>query len=429
MKASSINQKIVTSHQRDICRLCCSKNLELVVRLDPTPVAEKYLESPEHAGQVPVYPLNLYMCSDCGHVQLLHIIDPEFLYRDFNYRSAGTRSLLEHFEQTAESVACSYKFDSHPLAVDIGSNDGSLLKFFKNRGFNVLGVDPAVEIAAEASTAGVPTLSEFLTPKVVQHILSNHGPAAVVCAFNVFAHTDDLEGMTSCIRDLLAPNGIFVFECSYLKDILEKMLLGTIFHEHLSHHSIAPLRAFLERLGLELIDVQQNDIQGGSIVGIAQRKWGCRPVLPSVENFIVAERDMKLQSPETVKEFSQKLTSIRTEISSFTQAEKKQGKRFWGFGAARSGTTLMAQLDLGNVIERIVDDNPSKQNKFTPLYGIPVVATEHLYHEKPDFAFILAWIHASKIVASHQRYLEEGGKFITCFPRPCIIGNTGIVPL
>jgi hypothetical protein len=182
-------------------------------------------------------------------------------------------------------------------------------------------------------------------------------------------------------------------------------------------------------LGLELIDVQQNDIQGGSIVGIAQRKWGCRPVLPSVENFIVAERDMNLQSPEVVKEFSQKLTSIRTEISRFTQAEKKQGKRFWGFGAARSGTTLMAQLDLGNVIERIVDDNPSKQNKFTPLYGIPVVATEHLYHEKPDFAFILAWIHASKIVASHQRYLEEGGKFITCFPRPCIIGNTGIVPL
>lgn len=398
--------------------------------MDPTPVAEKALESPEKVDQVPVFPLDLYMCHACGHVQMLDIVDPEFLYRDFNYRSAGTKSLLEHFDRIAAAVASSYRFDSsQPLVVDIGSNDGSLLKFFKNRGFVVMGVDPAKEIAAEAATAGIPTLAEFLTPEAVKTILSTTGYASVVCAFNVFAHTDDLEGMTNCIRDLLSPDGIFVFECSYLKDILEKMLLGTIFHEHLSHHSVAPLKAFLERLGMELLEIQHNQIQGGSVVGIAQRKGGPHPVLSSVEQFLAEEKRVKLDSPETIKEFNKKILSIRDKITRFIESEKSNRKHFWGFGAARSGLTLMVQLDLGRVIERIVDDNPSKQNKFTPLYGTPVVTTDYLYREKPDFVFILAWIHASTIVSRHKRYLENGGRFIICFPKPLVIADSGKIPI
>jgi SAM-dependent methyltransferase len=423
-------KSIASARRRDVCRLCSSMNLEIVVQIDPTPVAEKALESLEKADQVPVFPLDLYMCHACGHVQMLDIVDPEFLYRDFNYRSAGTISLLQHFDRTAEAVTGSYKFDSNqPLVVDIGSNDGSLLKFFQNRGFVVLGVDPAKEIAAEASSAGIPTLAEFLTPEVVKTILSTSGHASVVCAFNVFAHTDDLEGMTNSIRDLLSPDGVFVFECSYLKDILEKMLLGTIFHEHLSHHSIAPLKAFLERWGLELLDIQHNQIQGGSIVGIAQRKGGPHPVLSSVEQFLIEEKRAKLDSPETVKEFNKKILSIRDKITRFIQSEKSNQKRYWGFGAARSGLTLMTQLHLGHVIERIVDDNPSKQNKFTPLYGTPVVTTKLLYREKPDFVFILAWIHASTIVSRHKRYLEDGGRFIICFPEPRVIADSGMIPI
>lgn len=423
------SKTVASARVRDCCRLCRSKNLELVVHMEPTPVAEKSLESPDNADQVPVYPLDLFMCRECDHVQLLHVIDEEYLYRDFNYRSAGTLSLVEHFDHIAEAIASNYKFSAHPLAVDIGSNDGSLLQCFKKRGFEVLGVDPAAEIAAEATAAGVPTLAEFLTPEVVRTILSSSGHASVVCAFNVFAHTDDLEGMTTCIRDLLAPDGVFVFECSYLRDILEKMLLGTIFHEHMSHHSVAPLKTFLERVGMELLDIQHNEIQGGSIVGIAQRKGGPHPVLPSVQRFLAEEKEAKLQSIETVRAFSQKLQVIRQKVTGFIKAQKSLGKRFWGFGAARGGTTLLAQLGIGPVIERIVDDNISKQNKFTPLYGTKVIATENLYREKPDYVFILAWIHAATIVSSHQRYLQEGGQFIICFPEPRIVGRAGTVPL
>jgi SAM-dependent methyltransferase len=422
-------QNLATSFERNSCRLCHSAELRKVVPLAPTPVAEKYLEQPENADQVPVHPLDLYMCHHCGHVQLLHIIDPEFLYRDFNYRSAGTPALVRHFDEVADIISTHYRFAHSPLAVDIGSNDGSLLQCYKNRGFRVLGVDPARDIAAEASAAGIPTLPEFLTRDSVGQILEQQGPASVVCAFNVFAHTDDLEGMTTCIRDLLAPDGIFVFECSYLGDILEKKLLGTIFHEHLSHHSVTPLAAFLSRLGLELIDVRRNTIQGGSIVGIAQKADGRHPVQSSVRKILAEEDHQGLTTPETIEQFSHFLSNARKNISSFIQHQKSLGNCFWGFGAARSGTTLITQLDLGDAIERIVDDNPAKQGKFTPLHGIPVVPTRFLYEEMPEFTFILAWIHSDTIIAAHKQYLEAGGRFVVCFPELKIIGALGASPL
>ena len=416
---------LATARQRKSCRLCHSVDLELVVPLVPTPVAEKYLDQPDTTNPISVYPLDLFMCRQCGHVQLLHIIDPEFLYRDFNYRSAGTPALVQHFDETAEAVALSYSFSASPLVVDIGSNDGSLLQCFKNRGFRVLGVDPAAEIAAEASAAGIPTLPEFFTLESVDQILVNHGPASVVCAFNVFAHTDDLEGMTASIRQLLSHDGIFVFECSYLGDIIEKVLLGTIFHEHLSHHSVTPLASFLSRLGLELIDIQHNSIQGGSIVGIAQKKGGPHPIRPSVYQAMVQEENLRLTDPETIKGFRASLANAGSKLTAFIKQQKLSGKRFWGFGAARSGTTLITQLDLGSVIECIVDDNPAKQGKFTPLYGIPITATNRLYQEIPEFTVILAWIHTRSILAAHRRYLEVGGKFIVCFPEPRLVGIGG----
>lgn len=429
MTLTPMHQNLANSRQRSTCRLCHSAQLRKVVPLSPTPVAEKYLEHSENADQVPVHSLDLHMCNDCGHVQLLHIIDPEFLFRDFNYRSAGTKALVQHFDEIANIVSTQYLFAPSPLAVDIGSNDGSLLKCFKKHGFRVLGVDPARDIAAEATAAGIPTLPEFLTRDSVEKILEEYGAASLVCAFNVFAHTDDLEDMTKCIRDLLAPDGIFVFECSYLGDILERKLLGTIFHEHLSHHSATPLAAFLKRLGMELIDIRRNTIQGGSIVGIVQKTGGGHPIQPSVREILAEEARQGLTKPETVEEFSRFLSDARLKLSSFIQREQSLGKHFWGFGAARSGATLMTQLALGTAIECIVDDNPAKQGKFTPLHGIPVVPTRFLYEAMPEFTFILAWIHSDTIIATHKRYLEAGGQFVVCFPEPIIIGALGASPL
>jgi len=414
--------QIKASH-RKTCRLCDGNRLELVVPLAPTPVAEKYVTKDEMDEPTPSYPLDLHLCLDCGHVQLLEVVDPEFLFDNYTYMSSNTKPLVQHFDEIADATLSRYRVAASSLVVDIGSNDGSLLRCFQKRGARVLGVDPAKEIARKATESGVLTLADFLSADLARQIKVEHGPASVVCAFNVFAHADDLAGMADSIRELLTPDGVFVFEASYLLDILDRMLLGTIFHEHLSHHSMKPMAAFLRRHGMELIHVQRNTIQGGSIVGTAQLAGGPHAVAPSVGEILELERARKLDQPETLREFAAKLQGLKQQLGGLMADLKRQGKKVWGYGAARSGTTLIAQMDLGKVISFIVDDSPDKQNKFSPGDHIPILPSKSLYEQKPDYVFILAWIHATRIIENNKAFLEQGGKFIVCFPEIQVIGT------
>ncbi len=408
--------------KRDTCRLCDSSRLELVVPLAPTPVAEKYVTADDSANVTPRYPLDLHICLDCGHVQMRDIVDPAFLFDDYTYRSGNTKRIIDHFDEIAETTIGRYGIRSGGLVVDIGSNDGSLLGRFKERGMKVLGVDPAREIAQRAIDSGVPTLTEFMSVELARKIKAEHGPASVVCAFNVFAHNDDLAGMAESIRELLAPDGVFVFEASYLLDILDRMLLGTIFHEHVSHHSVKPMVSFLQRHGMELIDVQRNSIQGGSIVGTVQLAGGAHPVSDNVNELLSIEAERKLDQAETLKAFGDNLKALKQQLDSLIFDLQAQGKTIWGYGAARSGTTLIAQMDLGKVIEHIVDDSPDKQNRLSPGDHIPVLPTSALYEKKPDYTFILAWIHAQPIIQNNRKYIEGGGRFIVCVPKIEVIG-------
>jgi SAM-dependent methyltransferase len=409
--------------RRTTCRLCGGGQLELVVPLAPTPIAEKYVTREELGQETPVYPLDLYLCLGCGHVQLLDVVDPEFLFDNYTYESGNTRPLVQHFDETAQAVIAKYQPAPNSLVVDVGSNDGSLLRCFQKRGLRVLGIDPAREIAQKATRNGIPTLPEFLNLDLARRIKKEHGPAAAVCAFNVFAHADDLGGMAEAIREMLAPDGVFIFEVSYLLDVLDGMLLGTIFHEHLSYHSIKPLAAFLRRHGMELIDVQRVAIQGGSIVGTAQRAGGRHPAAAIVGELLELERSRGLDQPKTLKEFAGQLRKVKEDLGGMMTRLKKEGKTIWGYGAARSGTTLISQMNLGKVISFIVDDSPDKQNKFSPGDHIPILPSTALAAQKPDYAFILAWIHAKRIIDNNRAYLDQGGRFIVCFPTIQVVSS------
>lgn len=409
--------------RRTRCRLCDSTRLELVVPLAPTPVAEKYVAREQLGEITPSYPLDLHLCLDCGHVQLLDVVDPVYLFDHYTYMSGNTKPLVQHFHEVATTTCERYAVRPGDLVIDIGSNDGSLLRAFQQRGANVLGIDPARDIARRATESGIPTLPEFLTPALAQRIRQERGPAKVVCAFNVFAHADDLAGMTDSIHALLGPDGVFVCEFSYLLDILDRMLLGTIFHEHLSHHSVRPLAAFLERHGLQFIDIQRNGIQGGSIVGTAQRLGGPHPVSPNVAEILDLERQRGLDQPATLRRFSDSLQTLKSQVATLVADLQKQGQRLWGYGAARSGTTLIAQMNLGKAIECIVDDGADKQNKFSPGDHIPIRPSSALLAEQPDFVIILAWVHAERILQNNQAYIDRGGRFIVCFPELRIVGS------
>ena len=194
------------------------------------------------------------------------------------------------------------------------------------------------------------------------------------------------------------------------------MLLGTIFHEHVSHHSVKPMKTFLESCGMELIDVKHVSIQGGSLICTAQRKGGALTEKPVVQEYLTMEEKVGLYGLDIYKDFSRRLDTLRDEVKNELLELHKSGKKIAGFGAARGGTLLVYHFGLGELLDFIVDDNPDKHDTYSPGYHIPVYPTSVMYERKPDIVFILAWVHSKPIIRNHQKYVDEGGTFVTCFP-------------
>lgn len=408
-------------HRRTVCRLCSCPRLETVVRLAPIPLAEKYSLPGAPGEPDDLYPIDLHMCVDCGHVQILDVIDSEKLWDGYTYHSGQNRVIVDHFREIASRLIDRYQPTPHSLVVDIGSNDGSLLRPFADRGFRVLGIDPAKEIARKATESGIPTIPALMSPELAKQVRAEQGPAAVVTAFNVFAHTDDMDGMAESVRHLLADEGVFQFEAQYLLDILDRFLLGTIFHEHMSHHSLKPMMSFLVRHGMEVIDVERNAIQMGSIVGTAQLIGGPRPVRPSVGELLALEEARGLDQPATVREFAVKLQHLQQQCDTLKTEWTRTKARVAGYGAARSGPTLIVQFGLEKFLEYILDDHPQKVGKLSPGHLIPVVPVSELLRRQPDYVVILAWIYAPKIIAENREFLERGGKFVVCCPEFTVV--------
>lgn len=408
-------------HRRETCRLCDGHDLELVVPITPTPLADDYVPPERLNIEQPCYPLDLWQCRTCGHVQLRDVVDPDVLFRRYSYFSGRSAALVAHFQEYADAVIRRSELAAGDLVVDIGSNDGCFLRFFADRGMRVLGVDPAENIAAQANAAGIPTLPNFFHAQTAEHIRQEYGAAQVVAANNVFAHSDDLAGMTQAVRRLLAEDGVFVFEVSYLLDVIDHLLLGTIFHEHVCYHSIHPLEAFLRRQGLELIHVERVSVQGGSIIGTAQHVGGPRPVDDSVGDLKSLEVRRKLNDPATVRTMSVRLNELGESTHRLLRQLFDEGRSIAGFGASRGGTLMIYHFGLGPMLQFIVDDSPDKQGLFSPGHHIPVLPVSALYDHRPDYAFILAWVHTRSIIRGQRSYLERGGRFITSLPQAEIV--------
>ncbi len=402
--------------KRETCRLCDSADVKLVVNLHPVPLAEKYTNDPQEAQQAPRFPIDLYMCRSCSHVQLLDVINSKDLWKDYTYHSGQTQGIVNHFKEVSEKVISNFSPKPGSLVVDIGSNDGTLLRFFKNAGHQVQGVDPAREIAEKATASGIETMPALFTQEAADTVRNRRGQASVITAFNVYAHADNLGAMTDAIHSLLTPDGVFVFEVQYLEDIVNKVLIGTIFHEHMSHHSLKPMVQFLDSHGLELIDVERVTIQKGCIIGVAQRKGGSRKVSASVGEMLQQEKDRKLDQIVVMEEFNRRIENNRAKARALADGWKQHGLVVAGYGAARSGPTLMAQFEFDKVIQFIFDDHPQKVNRYSPGNGVPVLPTSDLMKRKPDIVIILAWIHARAIIEKSQDFLDAGGKFVVCTP-------------
>jgi hypothetical protein len=292
-----------------------------------------------------------------------------------------------------------------------------LLRAFRELGYRVIGVDPASAIAARASADGIPTIPDYFTSTVAAAIREEHGPAALVTANNVFAHSDQLPAMADGVRDLLAADGLFTFEVSYLLDIVQKMLFDTVYHEHLCYHSVRSLAAFFPRHGLELIDVQRIPTKGGSLRGTVQRAGGPRPVSSEVRRLIEWEELTRLHSPGTFRALARRIEAARESFVTLLDRCRVRGKLVAGYGASPTVTTLLHQFDIAPRLEFLVDDNPVKQQTFSPGHQLPVYPSEAIYDREADVVAILAWNYAAPIQVKHRKYLEAGGRFIIPLPQ------------
>ncbi len=404
--------------QRNNCRLCESKNLKLCFNLESTPPANAFVNKQEISKKQIKFPLDIYFCEDCFHVQLLDIVDPKILFENYVYVSGTSPVFIKHFEEYANYILEKFPQKVNSLVLDIGSNDGTLLHFFKEKNLKILGIDPAKEICQKANSQEIETLNNFFSYEFSKHIKQKYGEVGIITANNVFAHVDELKDFIQGVKNLLSKDGIFVFEVSYLVDVIQKLLFDTIYHEHLSYHSVISLISFFNDNDMELIEAIHIDTHGGSLRGIVKLKNGRYEVGKSVEKCIKLETELGLNKLKTYKEFFERLNIRKNELQELFKKLKADNKTIVGFGAPAKATTFMYQFGIDqNIIDFIIDDSPLKQGLFSPGMHIPVYSSEKLYLEKPDYVVILAWNFSQSIMNKHVKYKELGGHFIVPLPK------------
>jgi hypothetical protein len=408
-------------YTRNDCRLCGSTHLALALALAPMPIATPNFAIPGVGTDDPAFrksiPLELCLCRACGLLQILHVGNPDIQYTHYVYTTSLSLGLAEHFKSYARETLAALRLAPGSLIVEMGSNDGTLLRHFRDAGHRVLGVDPALDIARRATAAGIETLGEYFTAELAARVRAGSGPATAIIANNVLANIDDLDSVTEGVRLLLADDGAFVFETQYGADVVEKNLLDTVYHEHLSYFNVKPLATHYARHGLEIFDVQRIWTKGGSIRVFVQPAGGRRPKSACVDDMIRAEEAAGYYDPARYERWAGEIAEIRRQLSNIADEVHASGRLVGGYGVSVGTTTLLPQFGLTDKIDVLFDDDPKKDRELVgPDYSIPVLPTSGVYDKSPGAIIIFAWRYAEPIIAKHRRYIENGGRFIVPLP-------------
>ena len=404
--------------ETNFCRLCLNKKIKVELKLKNIPLGEKYSKVKSIAKNSFRFPLNLGWCEKCRTLQTMEIISPRLLWSDFTYLSSQTKAIVDHFKILSGNIIKKFKVKKNHLIIDIGSNDGTFLRFFKDKKCRVLGVDPAKNVVRIAKNNGINTIPEFFDLKIAKKISKKNKKAKIVTCFNTFAHAPNMREIIKGIKEILADDGIFIFECQYLSDIYKKKILGTIFHEHMYHHSVTSLDNFFRSFGLDLFDVKKVNIQKGSIIGFVCKK-NKKSISKSVKNLLKLERlsgDIELKKLVDLKKF---INLQKTKASKILKPYK--GKIIGAFGSARSGPTLAFNYGLDKSFGMFFDDHPLKVGKYSYFNGLRVLPTKQISTINPAILIILAYLHSKKIVKKNIKYLKNGGKFLAVYPKVSLI--------
>tara|TARA_Y100000310_G_scaffold329714_1_gene400073 strand:+ start:169 stop:1413 length:1245 start_codon:yes stop_codon:yes gene_type:complete len=405
------------------CRLCDGKDMFNFLDLGFHPPSDQFKKKKEIDFPTLYYPLKVYSCKSCGFKQLNYIVRPEILYQqNYPYESSLTKTGKEHWREFADSIVKNYNLTKNDLAVDIGSNTGVLLGAFKNNKLKIVGVDPAANICKIANRRDIPTINSFFNRSAVKRILKKYGKVKIITATNVFAHVNNLKLFLKNIKKLInKKEGVFVIEVPYFLNLVKNLEYDTIYHEHLSYITVIPLIKFLKKFNLEIIDIQEKDIHGGSI-RIFISEIGNYKKKKSVNKICKTEIKAGLNSKKVLLNFKKKVTKNRLDLTSLLIKLKKANKKIVALSAPAKGMTLLnyAKLD-SDFLDYATEKSKIKQNLLTPGVNIPVYSDQKILKTKPDYALLLAWNFSKEIIKNNARYLKTGGKFIIPIPKVKII--------
>lgn len=408
-------------HHRETCRLCDGNNLELVLQLGSTPIGADYVPAERLTEVQETCPIDLFLCLDCGYAGLNDVVAPEAMFDDSAELTSMSLGVIENLQELAKATLDNLNLPKGSLIVDIGSNDGTLLKAYQDLGMRVLGVEPAVIAANSAITAGVPTMNTYFNAASAKSIKAEFGQASVISANRVLANIDNMSDLIEGVRVLLDPNGTLAFETGYLVDIVDKDLFDTIYHEHLGYDTAKAFDNYFRRHGMKMTDIERIPLKGGSLRGMVQMAGGSREISNSVRDLIDYEVNRGVNQPPYFKAFRDRLEKAKSELSQLMSDLKSKGKTVAGYGASVGSTTEIYYFDIGDKLTFLADDDPRNHDLFSPGHHIKVMPSQSLYDQKPDYVLILAWRYADPIIKKHQRFLDQGGHFIVPMPKLNII--------
>ncbi|OGE33568.1 hypothetical protein A3D83_01190 [Candidatus Daviesbacteria bacterium RIFCSPHIGHO2_02_FULL_41_10] len=404
----------------DVCRACDSRNLLLFLQLGPTPAPNGFLKAHHRHQAEKFYPLDVCFCQDCGLVQLAHVVSPHIMFKNYVYIPSTSETMRNHFAGLSSDAIKKTKAKENELVVDIGSNDGTLLKSFKSHGMKILGVDPAENLVKKANQAGVNTMCALFTNKLAKEIKRKYGKAKIITGTNVVAHVHDLNDFLEGINTLLSDEGLFICEFPYLIALLEGIEFDTIYQEHLSYFSISPFNKLLKKHKLVLVDVQRLPVHGGSVRVFVSKK--SLPQSIRVKNLLKLEEKKKILKPETYLKFRKKVDKVRHELVQLLWTLRMKNKSIVGYGASAKGNIILNYCRIGpETLDYVVDSISYKQGKFTPGMHIPIFPEQKLLDDQPDYTLLLAWNFADEIIKKQTEYRKRGGKFILALPKLTIV--------
>lgn len=405
----------------DACRSCGSNELTEVLSLGSQPLANA-LRTPDEVGTPEArYPLDLVLCGSCSLVQLADSISPEVLFRDYPYFSSVIKSLVEHARELAQRLIAERSLGPDDLVMELASNDGYLLQHYRDAGVQVLGIDPARNIAEVAESRGIPTRSDFFGRELAEELVAEGFRPKLLHANNVLAHVPDLNGFVAGISIVLGDWGRAVIEAPYIRPLLEHCEFDTIYHEHLCYYSVTALDRLFRRHGLRLEDVEQIEIHGGSLRLFVAPESIAKP-RPAVTALLEEERGWGVDTPQPYLDFAQRVERAGEELRALLGELKQDGAQIAAYGAAAKGSTLLNTFGIGaETLDFVADASEHKQGSFTPGTELPIVPPSRLLESKPDYVLLLAWNFAKEILEQQHEYREGGGRFIVPIPAPQVV--------